>query len=140
MKQTDIQATRDTLVAAAAAARANAYVPYSHYPVGAAILTEDGRIFTGVNVENASYGGTICAERTAIFKAISEGARRILAVAVVTSNGVAPCGLCRQVLSEFAAPDADPPVWIADETGAVRETTLFSLLPDSFGPQHLRRD
>lgn len=140
MNQANLDATRDALVKAACVARRNAYVPYSNYAVGAAIMTDDGRVFTGVNVENASYGGTICAERTAVFKAVSEGARRIVALAVCTENGVAPCGLCRQVLSEFATPDADPPVWMADTAGTVRETTLFSLLPDSFGPQHLRRE
>lgn len=140
MNNSNLEAVRDALVGAACEARKNAYVPYSHYSVGAAIMTDDGQVFTGVNIENASYGGTVCAERTAVFKAVSEGARRIVAVAVCTPNGVAPCGLCRQVLAEFAVPDQDPPVWMADEAGGVRETTLFTLLPDSFGPQHLRRD
>lgn len=130
-------ALRDTLIEAACRVRVNAYAPYSNYAVGAAILTEDGRVFTGVNVENASYGGTICAERAALTTAITEGARRIAAIAVCTPNGVAPCGLCRQVLAEFAAPDQDPPVWMSDTAGNVRETTLFTLLPNSFGPQDL---
>ena len=140
MNQANLTAVRDALVKAACVARKNAYVPYSNYAVGAAIMTDDGRVFTGVNVENASYGGTICAERTAVFKAVSEGARRIIAIAVCTENGVAPCGLCRQVLAEFAVPEQDPLVWMADEQGNIRETTLFALLPDSFGPQHLHRD
>ncbi len=140
MNELNLAATRDALVGAACVARSKAYVPYSHYAVGAAIMTDNGRVFTGVNVENASYGGTICAERTAVFKAVSEGERRIIAIAVCTPNGVAPCGLCRQVLAEFATPEQDPPVWMADPAGNVRETTLFALLPDSFGPQHLRRE
>ncbi|MEZ4518677.1 MAG: cytidine deaminase [Chloroflexota bacterium] len=140
MNDPAIEAMRDTLIEAACAVRANAYVPYSHYAVGAAILMDDGRIFTGVNIENASYGGTVCAERTAVFKAVSEGARQIRAIAVCTANGVAPCGLCRQVLAEFASPEQDPPVWMVDEAGMIRETTLFALLPDSFGPQHLHQD
>ena len=137
MNRIDVEAQRDSLVEAACQIRANAYAPYSHYAVGAAILTEDGRIFTGVNIENASYGGTICAERAALFTAVTEGVRRIEALAVCTSNGVAPCGLCRQVLTEFATPDQDPPVWMVDGNGNVRETTLFALLPNSFGPQDL---
>lgn len=139
MKETDIQAMRDTLLAAAAAARANAYAPYSHYPVGAAILTEDGRIFTGVNVENASYGLTVCAERTAVGTMLTEGGRHILAVAVCTENGVTPCGACRQVLSEFVDRESDVPVWVINGQGMVRETTLFTLIPDHFGPEHLNR-
>jgi cytidine deaminase len=123
------------LLAAACAARENAYAPYSHYAVGAAILTTDGRIFTGVNVENSSYGLTICAERTAVFKMISEGEREITAVAVCTENGGSPCGACRQVLSEFTRQDV--PVWLSDTAGNVRQTTLYTLLPDHFGPEHL---
>ena len=122
------------LFAAARLARLHAYAPYSHYPVSAAILAEDGRIFTGVNVENSSYGLSNCAERTAVFKAASEGVRRILAVVVITENGGSPCGACRQVLSEFAA---DVPVWLGDAQGNMRQTTLYTLLPDHFGPEHL---
>jgi cytidine deaminase len=125
------------VVTAACEARANAYAPYSHYAVGAAVLTEDGQIFTGVNVENASYGLTNCAERTAVFKMVSEGARRIIAVAVCTENGGTPCGACRQVLTEFAD---DIPVWLSDARGSVRETTLYTLLPDHFTPKHLTGD
>jgi cytidine deaminase len=122
------------LIEAACAVRANAYAPYSNYQVGAAILLEDGRIVTGVNIENAMFGLGICAERTAVFKAVSEGAQEILAVAVCTINGGSPCGACRQVLVEFAG---DIPVLISDAKGAVRETTLLTLLPDHFGKQHL---
>ena len=123
------------LLAAACAARENAYAPYSRYAVGAALLTADGRIFTGVNVENSSYGLTICAERTAVFKMVSEGVKEITAVAVCTENGGSPCGACRQVLSEFAPQDV--PVWLSDTAGNVRHTTLYTLLPDHFGPEHL---
>lgn len=125
---------REALFAAARLARLHAYAPYSHYPVSAAILAEDGRIFTGVNVENASYGLTVCAERIAVFKAASEGVRRILAAVVITENGGSPCGACRQVLSEFAG---DIPVWLGDAQGNMRQTTLYTLLPDHFGPEHL---
>ena len=125
---------KEALITAACKAMVNAYVPYSHYAVGAALLTDDGRLFTGVNVENSSYGLTNCAERTAVFKMVSEGARRIVAVAVCTENGGSPCGACRQVLIEFAG---DVPVWLSDSNGNVRATTLYALLPDHFGPDHL---
>ena len=125
---------KDKLITAACEARGNAYAPYSHYAVGAAVLTEDGRLFTGVNVENASYGLTICAERTAVYKMVSEGAQPIVAVAICTQNGGSPCGACRQVLSEFAG---DIPVWLSDAQGNIRSTTLHALLPDHFMPEHL---
>jgi len=128
------EATRDELIQAAIAAREQAYVPYSTYKVGAALLVENGRIVTGCNVENVSYGLTNCAERTAVFKAVSEGHRKIDAVVVVTSNAGSPCGACRQVLAEFAG---DVPVWLVDTDGNGRETTLYTLLPDHFGPEHL---
>lgn len=114
-----------------------AHAPYSHYRVGAAILTDDGRVFSGVNVENASYGLSICAERSAVFSAITAGASRILAIAVCTENGVSPCGACRQVLGEFAG---DIPIWLSDAAGNVRQTTLYTLLPDYFGPEDLPDD
>ncbi|MCL4265229.1 MAG: cytidine deaminase [Anaerolineae bacterium] len=128
------KAQQEALIQAAVAVREQAYAPYSKYPVGAALLTPDGRIFTGVNVENASYGLTICAERTAVFKAVSEGYREFVAVAVATENAGSPCGACRQVLAEFAG---DIPVWLVDAAGHGRETTLYTLLPDHFGPEHL---
>lgn len=124
----------DHLVALAARVRTAAYVPYSHFAVGAALRAEDGRVFTGCNVENASYGLTMCAERNAIAHAVAEGARRFDAVAVVTENGVTPCGACRQVLAEFAP---DMAVIIADDAGNRRTYTLRDLLPDGFGPEHL---
>lgn len=121
---------RDALIAAATAIRTKAYAPYSNFTVGAAVLGEDGQMYTGVNVENASYGLTICAERTAVGKAVTAGVQRILAVAVSTENGVSPCGACRQVLIEFAD---DIPVWLVNAAGQVRELTLNQLLPYCFG-------
>lgn len=129
------QEQKQALIAAAANARKNAYVPYSHYPVGAALLASDGTTITGTNVENAVYPTGMCAERTAVFKAVSEGYRDFVAIAVVTRNGGTPCGSCRQALREFAP---DLPVIIADETGnIVHELPLTELLPFSFGPQDL---
>ncbi len=112
-----------------------AYTPYSHYAVGAALLTASGKIYDGVNVENASYPITICAERVAVFKAISEGERSFQAIAVVTRNGGSPCGACRQVLAEFGQ---DTLVIIADESGKIhRQVTVAELLPGAFKPQDL---
>jgi cytidine deaminase len=108
---------RAALIAAAQQVRQHAYVPFSHYPVGAALLTPDGKIYTGCNVENSSYGATICAERTAVVKAVSEGVRQFVAVAVVTRDGGSPCGICRQVMFEFAP---DLRVTLVDEAGQVR--------------------
>ncbi|MCA9932722.1 MAG: cytidine deaminase [Ardenticatenaceae bacterium] len=126
--------TRDELISAACAARQFAYAPYSKYPVGAAVLGEDGRIYMGCNVENASYGLSNCAERTAVFNMVSAGVQRLLAVVVSTANAGSPCGACRQVLTEFAG---DVPVWLVDGEGNGRQTTLYALLPDHFGPEHL---
>lgn len=127
----DTEDRRDKLLATAREARHRAYAPYSGYTVGAAVCDEDGRVFTGANVENASYGLSICAERVAVFRAVNEGARRIVAVAVVTRNGGTPCGACRQVLSEFA--DGDAVVWCASEEEAVvEEYRLSDLLPFAF--------
>ena len=123
------------LLTAACAAQEQAYAPYSHYAVGAAVLAADGNLYTGANVENASFGLTICAERAAVFNMVSAGVREIRAVAVCTMNGVAPCGACRQVMAEFVR--ADIPVYLVDESGRVQETTLFTLLPHHFGPADL---
>ncbi len=126
---------RQDLIAAAQAARGLAYVPYSGYAVGAALLTTEHQIITGCNVENAAYGPSICAERTAVVKAVSQGQRSFAAIAVVTRNAGSPCGICRQVLFEFA-----PEMWviIADEAGEVQaEMPLHDLLPRGFGPQWL---
>ncbi len=123
------------LVETAAQARQWAYAPYSKYAVGAALLTESGKVYDGVNVENAAYPTTICAERVAVFKAVSEGERKFSAIAVVTSNGGSPCGACRQVLAEFGV---DTVVVIADAEGRiVRETTVADLLPGAFLPGDL---
>jgi len=112
-----------------------AYVPYSNYPVGACLLAEDGRVFTGCNVENASYGATICAERTAVVKAVSEGATRFAAIAVAARGSAPyPCGICRQVLNEFGPGMRVLVTW--DEAN-VEKTTLGALLPNSFGPESL---
>ncbi len=126
---------RQALIDLANEARRRAYAPYSNYRVGAALRTKSGRIFTGVNVENAAYPDSICAERVAVFKAVSEGERDFEAVAVVTDNGGAPCGSCRQVLAEFGL---DTVVLIADQDGRLtQETTVGGLLPGAFQPYHL---
>jgi cytidine deaminase len=127
------------LVAAARAARDRAYAPYSGFRVGAALLTEQGDVITAANVENASYGLAICAERSAVVAAVAAGSRRFLAIAVA-GNGpdpVTPCGACRQVLREFPN-GADLEVLCAGEAGEeLLVTTLGALLPDSFGPESL---
>lgn len=128
--------TKVALLTTACQSRPLAYAPYSNYLVGAAVLGDDGQIYSGVNVENASYGLTICAERAAVCKAVTAGVKRILAVAVCTQNGVSPCGACRQVLSEFGD---DMPIYISDEMANSRTTTLRALLPDSFGAAQLNR-
>ena len=118
-------------------ARAHAYAPYSRFPVGAALLARDGRIFTGCNVENASYGLVNCAERVAVGKAVSEGAREFDAVAVVgpeDQTPCAPCGACRQVLVEFAP---DLPVIMPGGGDGFTVTTMGELLPGAFGPARL---
>ncbi len=120
------------LIALAREARRHAYAPYSGYAVGAAVLTDDGRVFGGCNVENASYGLSNCAERTAVFRAVAEGARAIVAVAVVTPDGGTPCGACRQVLAEFAPNPSECPVWIATPDHLVGVYTLAELLPHAF--------
>ena len=125
------------LVGAARDAREGAYAPYSGFLVGAAVLADDGRVFQGVNVENASYGVSICAERTAVVRAVADGARRLVAVAVVASNDEPtwPCGACRQVLNEFGADMAV----VSEGLGGQRITrSLSDLLPHSFGPEDLR--
>lgn len=121
------------LLAQASAARAQAYAPYSNYHVGAAVLTSDGRVYTGGNIENASYGLSVCAERAAIFKAVSEGHRAIDAVAVVTDDAAPPCGACRQVMAEFGVKR----VVFGSPRGRVRVRTLKQLLPDAFTPDRL---
>ena len=128
--------TDDELIAGAIAARERAYAPYSRYKVGAALRGKSGRVYIGCNVENAAYGLAMCAERTAIFKAISEGERELEAIAVDTENGGSPCGACRQVMMEFAPAMT---VIIADTRGQARITTVRDLLPDGFTPDQLPR-
>ena len=126
---------RTRLIQLALEARERAYAPYSNYQVGAALVTPSGRYFTGANVENAAYPTSMCAERVAIFKAVSEGKREFVALAVVTSKGGTPCGACRQVMAEFGL---DTVVLIADAEGNLRqEARLSELLPGAFGPGDL---
>jgi len=128
---------KQSLIDLANEARRRAYVPYSNYPVGVALRTKTGRLFTGVNIENAAYPTTICAERVAVFKAVSEGEREFEVIAVVTYNGGSPCGSCRQVLAEFGL---DTIVLIADGRGSlIKQTTVKELLPEAFTPESLSR-
>jgi cytidine deaminase len=122
----------EVLVAAARAVRRSAHAPYSKFRVGAAVADERGHIHVGCNVENASYGLTVCAERNAVAAAVAAGARRVVAAAVASGSRppASPCGACRQVLAEFAAPAA--PVFIAGPAGAAVETNVGSLLPSTF--------
>ncbi len=123
------------LIQKALEAQRLAYVPYSNFHVGAAIITEDDSIYTGCNIEIASYSPTLCAERTAIFKAISEGHKKIKAIAVVgDANPTFPCGVCRQVIREFGK---DAKIIIANSVDDYKEYTLDELLPHSFGPEDL---
>jgi cytidine deaminase len=132
-----IQSTiQQSLLEAAIAATQHAYIPYSNYPVGAALLTTDGAIYTGCNIENAAYPVTICAERTALVKAVSEGQRQFEALVVVTRNGGSPCGMCRQMLYEFS-PELH--VIVANLDGSILyDMPLADLLPHGFGPIDLR--
>jgi len=127
---------KDKLIQRAKEAWGRAYAPYSHYNVGAALLTESGEIYDGVNIENAVYPVGICGERTAIFKAVSEGHRSFQAIAVVTKNGGTPCGACRQVMAEFGL---DTIVLIANTEGElVHQLTVAELLPYSFGEKDIK--
>jgi cytidine deaminase len=123
------------LVDAARAAAALAYAPYSHFQVGAALEAEDGRVFTGCNVENASYGLTVCAERAAVFSAVSAGCRRFKRIAIAAGTGhepATPCGACRQVLAEFASPGMEILLVTLDEPDSLRRFLLSDLLPHAF--------
>lgn len=124
--------TKAELVSKASEMLDKAYVPYSHFPVGAALLTKDGQVYSGCNIENASYGLTNCAERTAIFKAVSEGNKTFeyLVVTGNTDGPISPCGACRQVLAEFCEPQM--PVLLTNKKGKVKETTVSDLLPGAF--------
>jgi cytidine deaminase len=124
------------LSAAATETLRRAYAPYSRFLVGASVLTASGEVFAGCNVENASYGLTICAERAAVCAAIAAGHRELVAVAVVSNGGHAPCGACRQVLAEFG-PCMQVILVDADDALSTRTTTLDQLLPEGFGPASL---
>ncbi len=138
------QATYDLLSRKALEARKFAYIPYSHYAVGAALLAKDGRIFTGCNIENAAYSPTNCAERTAIFKAVSEGCREFEAIAVAGGAEDAPlplgdfppCGVCRQVMMEFCDPETFDVLLVRD-AGVYRVMKLGELLPGGFSPSYI---
>ncbi len=134
-------ATIEQMLRAAREAARHAYVPYSKFPVGAAVLTSSGEIVPGVNIENASYGLTVCGERVAVFRAAAEGHRELRAVAVsaTLAPGATPCGACRQVLNEFKGPSGDLQVILDHGAGvAPRIVPLRALLPDSFGPNDLK--
>lgn len=124
------------LIDLAIEARRRAYAPYSNYSVGAALRTRSGRLFTGCNIENAAYPTSMCAERVAVYKAVSEGEREFEVIAVATSNGGTPCGGCRQALAEFGL---DTLVLVADTQGRlVQKTTVAELLPGAFTPEKLQ--
>lgn len=122
----------EKLVLLAVKIKESAYVPYSDFHVGAALIADNGKIYTGCNVENASYGAAICAERTAIVKAISDGAKRVLTIAVASDSKLPtmPCGICRQVLSEFCSPDM--PLYLSNRDGEYKTYTFEEILPHSF--------
>ena len=135
----------EELIMAAREARKTAYAPYSHFQVGAALLTDTGRVYCGCNIENAAYGPSNCAERTAFFKAVSEGERSFRKIAVVGGREgteadalCAPCGICRQVMQEFCNPEKFK-IILADGRGKIRELSLGELLPYGFGAENLSR-
>ena len=122
----------DELIKQAKQAMEKAYVPYSHFKVGAAVLTKSGKIYTGCNIENASFGVTNCAERTAIFKAVSEGERELIRIAIVSSgeDSTYPCGICRQVMSEFMTKEAE--IILENANGEIEVFQLQKMFPYSF--------
>jgi cytidine deaminase len=128
----NLSPAEQALAQAARAARAHAYAPYSGYAVGAAVLTDDRQVVAGCNVENASYGLSVCAERVAVFRAIAAGARRLVAAAVCTPDGGTPCGACRQVLLEFADAPESFAVWVVSPDRVIARYTLAELLPHGF--------
>ena len=129
-----MEINRQQLAAAAHSVRKNAWAPYSRFEVGAAVLGADGHVYTGVNVENASYGATICAERSAISAMVTAGCRQFKSIVVCTAAGSPPCGICLQVLAEFAGPDGEAGIVLVDESGAIKgEFTLRDFLPSPFG-------
>lgn len=123
---------RDRIIAAAQSVRANAYAPYSVYQVGSAVLGRDGTVAVGCNVENASFGLTVCAERAAIAALVAAGCRSIVAIAVATEDGALPCGMCRQTIAEFCNDPADVTVYTVDAKGNVATRTLAELWPHGF--------
>ena len=135
--------TREALCAAAIEAMGKAYAPYSGYKVGAALLTADGKVYTGCNIENASYTPTVCAERTAIFKAVSEGDRDFAMIAIcggkdgVITGSFPPCGVCRQVMAEFCSKDM--PVLMVSGADSHTAVTLRDLLPYAFGTEYIEK-
>ena len=135
--------TREALCAAAIEAMGKAYAPYSGYKVGAALLTADGKVYTGCNIENASYTPTVCAERTAIFKAVSEGERDFAMIAIcggkdgVITGAFPPCGVCRQVMAEFCPKDM--PVLMVSGVDSHTAVALGDLLPYAFGTEYIEK-
>lgn len=136
--------TEKELCAIAVKAMENAYVPYSGYRVGAALLCADGSVFTGCNIENASYTPTVCAERTAVFKAVSEGNKDFVMMAVAGGKGgkirgqFPPCGVCRQVMAEFCGPDF--PVLVVSSETEYKKYAFSELLPNAFRPSYMKDD
>ncbi|KAA0549373.1 cytidine deaminase [Bacillus sp. BGMRC 2118] len=130
---------KDQLITAAKEARELAYVPYSTFKVGAALLTKDGKVYKGCNIENAAYSMTNCAERTALFKAISEADKEFTAIAVVadTERPVPPCGACRQVISELCP--SDMKIYLTNLNGIVQELTVAELLPGAFSAEDMKK-
>lgn len=141
---TDLQ-TQKELLEKAAAMLQQSYAPYSHFHVGAALLAKDGSVYTGCNIENASYGACNCAERTAFFKAVSEGENTFRAIAIaggkdgVMGDFCPPCGICRQVMREFCDPESFE-IILGNDKGQIRVFRLRDLLPESFGPDHLAEE
>ena len=132
-------AMKAELVNLAVKARENAYAPYSGFHVGAVLLADNGKVYTGCNIENASYGAAICAERTAVAKAVSDGAKKIMAIAIASDSlsETMPCGICRQVLSEFCTPDM--PLYLSDRNGRFSDYTFDEILPHAFTKSDLAR-
>jgi cytidine deaminase len=128
---------KENLIEQAKLAREKAYVPYSNFPVGAALLSEDGTVFHGCNIENSAYSMTNCAERTAFFKAISDGVHKFKALAITgdTEGPISPCGACRQVISEFC--EGSMPIYLTNLKGELLETTVEKLLPGAFSKEDL---
>ncbi len=131
MQETDIE---EKVLRAAEEARQRAYAPYSHFHVGAAVMLSDGTVVQGCNVENASYGLSVCAERVALWSAVAQGRRDFVAMGLSLANGT-PCGACRQVMRELCPPDM--PVWVRTDDGHVRKYTVVELLPDAFSSTDL---